>query len=58
MVRVLYRALGVHGKGAEGGVGFPDNIIEFIYRFLLKYDRVDLPEDDEEEEIDEEAWII
>ncbi len=39
-------------------MGFPDNIIEFIYRFLLKYDRVDLPEDDEEEEIDEEAWII
>jgi hypothetical protein len=37
--------------------GFPDNIIEFIYRFLMKYDRIDLPEDDEEEEV-EEDWIL
>ena len=37
--------------------GFPDNIIEFIYRFLIKYDRVDLPDDEDDEDLEEE-WII
>ena len=40
-------------------VGFPDNIIEFIYRFLVKYDRIDLPDDEEDEEEElEEEWIL
>ena len=38
--------------------GFPDNIIEFIYRFLEKYDRIDLPDDGEGDEDLEEDWIL
>ena len=37
--------------------GFQDNIIEFIYRFLEKYDRIDLPDDGEDEEIEGE-WLL
>ena len=40
------------------GAGFPDNIIEFIYRFLEKYDRIDLPDNGEDEEDLEEDWIL
>lgn len=40
------------------GAGFPDNIIEFIYRFLMKYGRIDLPDDGEDDEDLEEEWII